>query len=204
MPTSTQIGVGDRFPQKFDSDTDFHENSSPTPIFQLRMKAKSNLVLIGMPGSGKSTIGVILAKRTSHDFIDTDLLIQSVEHRSLQDILDREGYLKLREIEARVLQTLNIENHVVSTGGSAVYSEAAMLHLRKNGTTIYLDVSIDTLRKRITDYETRGIAKRPEQSFEDLFAERTRLYRQYADLTIQGDGINQDAVCDRIVQVLKL
>src|SRR5687768_17771834 len=93
------------------------------------MKAKSNLVLIGMPGSGKSTVGVILAKRTSHDFVDTDLIIQSVEHRSLQAIMDKEGYMKLREIEARVLQTLNLENHIISTGGSAVYSDAAMVHL---------------------------------------------------------------------------
>jgi shikimate kinase len=166
------------------------------------MKAKSNIVLIGMPGSGKSTIGVILAKRTSHDFVDTDLLIQSAEHRSLQDILDNDGYLKLREIEARVLQDLGVENHIISTGGSAVYSDAAMQHLRRHGTTIYLDVSLDTLRSRITDYETRGIAKRPDQSFDDLFQERTRLYRQYADITINGDGLNQDAVCGLILAQL--
>lgn len=168
------------------------------------MKAKSNLVLIGMPGSGKSTVGVILAKRASHDFIDTDLVIQSVEHRSLQAIMDKEGYMKLREIEARVLQTLNVENHIISTGGSAVYSDAAMQHLRKNGTTIYLDVSLDTLRARITDYETRGIAKRPDQSFDDLFLERTRLYTKYADLIVKGDGMTQDAVCDHIMTELEL
>lgn len=168
------------------------------------MQAKSNLVLIGMPGSGKSTVGVILAKRSSHDFIDTDVLIQSVEHRSLQTIMDSEGYLKLREIEARVLQTLNVENHIISTGGSAVYSDAAMQHLKKSGTTIYLDVTLATLRKRITDYETRGIAKRPEQSFDDLFQERARLYRQYADLVITGDGITQDETCNRIIAELRL
>lgn len=166
------------------------------------MASKSNLVLIGMPGSGKSTIGVILAKRSSHDFLDTDLLIQSVEHRSLQDILDKEGYLRLREIEARVLQGINVQNHVISTGGSAVYSDTAMQHLKRNGTCIYLDVSVDTLRSRITDYETRGIAKRPDQSFADLFEERTQLYRKYADITIRGDGMNQDAVCDAILAQL--
>lgn len=168
------------------------------------MKAKSNLVLIGMPGSGKSTVGVILAKRTSHDFVDTDVVIQSVEHRSLQAIMDTEGYLKLREIEARVLQTLKLENHIISTGGSAVYSDAAMQHLRRNGTTIYLDVSVATLRERITDYETRGIAKRPDQSFDDLFEERTRLYRKYADLVVKGDGMSQDAVCNHIIRELDL
>jgi shikimate kinase len=168
------------------------------------MKAKSNLVLIGMPGSGKSTIGVILAKRTSHDFIDTDVLIQSIEHRSLQSIMDSEGYMKLREIEARVLEGLHVDNHVISTGGSVVYSDAAMQNLRKNGTIIYLDVSLDTLRKRITDYETRGIAKRPEQSFEDLFEERALLYRQYADITIKGDAMSQDAACEHIMAVLEI
>jgi shikimate kinase len=168
------------------------------------MKAKSNLVLIGMPGSGKSTIGVILAKRTSHAFIDTDVLIQSVEQRSLQAIVDSEGYMKLREIEARVLQTLNVKNHVISTGGSAVYSDAAMRHLKQDGTTIYLDVALATLRSRITDYETRGIAKRPDQSFDDLFEERARLYRRYADLVVKGDEMTQDALCNHIMQQLDL
>ena len=166
------------------------------------MASLSNLVLIGMPGSGKSTIGIILAKRTSHDFIDTDVLIQHVEHRSLQDILDQEGYLRLREIEASVLQGINVENHVISTGGSAVYSDAAMQHLRKHGSCIYLDVSVATLRQRITDYETRGIAKRPDQSFADLFRERTLLYRQYADLVIDGDSMTQDQICDAIIKQL--
>lgn len=164
--------------------------------------SKSNLVLIGMPGSGKSTIGVILAKRTSHDFVDTDVVIQSRIGRSLQDVLDHEGYLRLREIEAEVLQTLDLRNHVISTGGSAVYSDAAMRHLKQDGFCIYLDVGLDTLRSRITDYETRGIAKRPEQSFDDLFAERTRLYRQYADITINGDDKNQDTVCNEILAAL--
>lgn len=164
---------------------------------------KSNIVLIGMPGSGKSTIGVLLAKRTSHDFIDTDLLIQSAEQRSLQDILDRDGYLQLRDIEARVLQALHVENHVISTGGSAVYSDTAMQHLKKTGICVYLHVSVDTLRQRITDYETRGIAKRPDQSFDDLFAERTRLYCQYADITIQGDGLNQEQVCAAVLDALR-
>lgn len=166
------------------------------------MASKSNLVLIGMPGSGKSTIGVILAKRTSHDFIDTDVLIQSVQGRSLQDILDSEGYMRLREIESEVLQSLDVKNHVISTGGSAVYSDAAMQHLKEDGVMIYLDVSLDTLRSRITDYETRGIAKRPEQSFDELFLERTLLYRKYADITIAGDGLNQDQVCEHILSEL--
>ena len=167
------------------------------------MTSKSNIVLIGMPGSGKSTIGIILAKRTSHDFVDTDVLIQSAQGRSLQDILDHDGYLALRDIESQVLQGLELRNHVISTGGSAVYSDAAMRHLKQDGVLIYLDVSLDTLRAHITDYETRGIAKRPDQSFDDLFLERTLLYRKYADITIKGDGLNQDQVCERIMAALE-
>ena len=162
--------------------------------------SNSNIVLIGMPGSGKSTIGVILAKRSSHDFVDTDLLIQSAAQRSLQDILDQDGYLRLRELEEEALLTLDVHNHVISTGGSAVYSALAMEHLKRNGICVYLNVSLDTLRSRIADYETRGIARRPDQSFEDLFEERTRLYRQYADITVDGDGLTQEAVCSEILE----
>jgi len=164
--------------------------------------SNSNIVLIGMPGSGKSTIGVILAKRSSHDFVDTDLLIQSAAQRSLQDILDQDGYLRLRELEEEALLTLDMHNHVISTGGSAVYSAPAMEHLKRNGICVYLNVSLDTLRSRIADYETRGIARRPDQSFEDLFEERTRLYRQYADITVDGDGLTQEAVCSEILEKL--
>jgi len=166
------------------------------------MISHSNLVLIGMPGSGKSTVGIILAKRTSHDFVDTDVLIQSTQQRSLQAILDTEGHMSLRAIEAGVLQNLQLQNHVISTGGSAVYSDAAMQNLKRNGTAIYLDVSLDTLRSRITDYESRGIAKRPEQSFAELFEERVILYRRYADIVINGDGLNQDDVCKAIIKAL--
>jgi shikimate kinase len=163
---------------------------------------QANIILIGMPGSGKSTIGVILAKRSARDFVDTDLLIQSAAQRSLQDILDQDGYLALREIEAQVLLGLDVDKHVISTGGSAVYSDAAMRHLKRKGICVYLEVSLGTLRARITDYETRGIAKRPDQSFDDLFDERARLYRQYADITVNGDGKNQEEVCQLIMEQL--
>ena len=133
---------------------------------------EKNLVLIGMPGSGKSTIGIILAKNTSRDFVDTDVVIQTHEHRSLQDILNKEGYMALREIEEKWVMTLDVQNSVIATGGSVVYSEKSMAHLSENGTIIFLDVSLETLKQRITDYDQRGIARRPDQSFEDLFEER--------------------------------
>ncbi len=163
---------------------------------------QKNLVLIGMPGSGKSTIGIILAKNTSRDFVDTDVVIQTHEHRSLQDILNKEGYMKLREIEEKWVISLDVENSVIATGGSVVYSENSMAHLSQNGTIIFLDVSLETLKQRITDYDQRGIARRPDQSFEDLFEERSMLYRKYADITIASDTLAQDSACRAIINSL--
>ncbi|MCZ6869465.1 MAG: shikimate kinase [Gammaproteobacteria bacterium] len=157
-----------------------------------------NIVLIGMPGAGKSTVGVILAKRTARDFVDTDLLIQKTEKRSLQEILDADGYLGLRRIEERVLLSMELCGHVIATGGSAVYSDAAMDHLRRVGIVVFLDVDLDAIKSRVTDFDSRGIAKRADQSFEALFEERRVLYRKYADITIDGARLNQDQVCEGI------
>jgi shikimate kinase len=156
-----------------------------------------------MPGSGKSTVGVILAKQTSRDFVDTDILIQTAEHRPLQDIVDSCGYQMLREIEERVLLGLQCRNHVIATGGSAVYSHAAMEHLKSSGVAVFLKVELRTLESRITDMGTRGIAKRPGQSFSDLFEERSILYSKYADITIEcGDGTHEE-VCMAIMKALR-
>lgn len=164
----------------------------------------SNIILIGMPGAGKSTVGVLLAKQTSKDFVDTDVLIQVAEGRLLQDIVDSEGYLVLRAIEERVLLGLSCCNCVVATGGSAVYSDAAMQHLKTGGMTVFLDVDIATLNSRVHDYETRGLAKRPEQSFAELFEERLLLYRKYADLTVNCIGLTQEEVCSKIITGMRL
>jgi shikimate kinase len=163
----------------------------------------SNLILIGMPGSGKSTIGVILAKKSSHDFIDTDVLIQSHEHRSLQDIVDNDGYMALREIEEKWVLTLDVENTVIATGGSVVYSEKSMSHLTSLGSIIFLDANLANLEKRITDYDQRGIARRPDQSFTELFEERSELYRRYAQITLECDDLNQEAICAKILSQQK-
>lgn len=165
--------------------------------------AASNLILIGMPGSGKSTIGVILAKKSSRDFIDTDVLIQSHEHRSLQDIVDKDGYMALRDIEEKWVLTLKVENTVVATGGSVVYSKKSMDHLSSLGSIIFLDVSLVNLEKRIADYDQRGIARRPDQSFTELFGERSELYRQYAQITLTCDDLNQEAICANILSQQK-
>ncbi len=160
----------------------------------------SNIVLTGMPGAGKSTVGVILAKQTSRHFVDTDLLIQTSQKRTLQDIIDIDGYTVLRNIEEDVLLGLSVQNHVIATGGSAVYSERAMAKLKSSGLVIFLDVDLPALVLRIPDLRTRGIAKRPDQDFTDLFYERLTLYRKYADTTIKCAGLTQEEVCARIIE----
>nr|BBJ03439.1 shikimate kinase [Marinobacter nauticus] len=161
-----------------------------------------NLIFIGMPGSGKSTIGVLVAKRLGMGFIDTDLLIQEQAGRTLQEIVDQDGYVALRQIEEQVLLALDVHNQVISTGGSAVYSDAAMQHLKRNGTVVFLDISLETVIHRIGDYSLRGISRRPDQSLAELFEERFALYTRYADLTIKGEGFNQDQLCEAIIRKL--
>jgi len=163
----------------------------------------SNIVLIGMPGSGKSTVGVILAKLTSRGFVDTDVLIQTSQGRSLQDIVDTEGHMALRKIEEQILMHIDCLNHVIATGGSAVYSHAAMTHLKSNGVVVFLDVDMPTLESRINDFETRGIAKRMDQSLADLFEERLTLYTKHADITIECADLTQEGVCGRVITELR-
>ena len=162
-------------------------------------KNYSNVVLIGMPGAGKSTVGVILAKKTSRGFVDTDVLIQTSQGRTLQDIVDKDGYRVLRQIEEDILLGLSVQNQVIATGGSAVYSHQAMTHLKSEGVVIFLHADLDVLLARVQDFSTRGLAKRPDQSFAELFDERFALYAKYADITIKCDRITQEQVCERII-----
>ena len=164
--------------------------------------SRSNLVLIGMPGSGKSTVGVILAKQNALNFIDTDVIIQTSEGRSLQDMVDRDGYMALRRIEERTLLRISLRNHVIATGGSAVYSEAAMVHLQSEGLVVFLDVDLPTLKARIHDFGTRGLAKSPGQSLDDLYQERLPLYRKYADLVVECGDLSHEEVSARIIEEL--
>jgi shikimate kinase len=164
---------------------------------------KSNIILIGMPGSGKSTVGVILAKMMTKNFVDTDVLIQILENRSLQDIVDRDGHMELRRIEEQVLLSVNHLNHIIATGGSAAYSHKAMSHLGKNGLIVFLHADLPCLRSRIQNYDTRGLAKRPDQSFQDLFAEREELYSRYADITVDCSILSQEQVCSRIIAAVE-
>lgn len=161
-----------------------------------------NLVFIGMPGSGKSTVGVLVAKRLGLGFVDTDLLIQQETGRTLQEIVDQDGYQALRKIEEQVLLKLTVVNHVISTGGSAVYSDAAMKHLKASGTVVFLDIPLDVVIERIGDYSLRGISRRPDQSLSELFEERFALYKRYADVTVNGAGLTHDEVCEAVLSAV--
>lgn len=167
------------------------------------VQRNSNIILIGMPGAGKSTVGVILAKLCAHDFIDTDLLIQSSQHQSLQQIVDTQGHLALRAIEEKILLDLHCENTVIATGGSAVYSAAAMAHLHTLGPIVYLQLDLPSLEIRVADFSMRGLAKRTDQSFADLYAERTPLYERYADITVACAGKSPELICAEIISAVK-
>jgi len=161
-----------------------------------------NVVLIGMPGSGKSMVGVLLAKRLGLGFVDTDLLIQEQAGRTLQDIVDNDGYQALRHIEEQVLLGLEVHGKVISTGGSAVYSDKAMAHLKTAGLAVFLDIPLDLVIRRIGDHSARGISRRPDQSLDELFQERLALYRRHADIVIDGRGQDQEDTCTAVVEAL--
>ena len=163
---------------------------------------RQSAILIGMPGAGKSTLGILLAKELGLGFLDTDVAIQVKEQQTLQQILEQKGYLELRAAEERVLLETDCHQKVVATGGSAVYSEKGMAYLRSCGLVIYLEVPLDELRRRIHNYETRGIARRPEQSFAELFEERAALYGKYADITVHCDQHGPGEVIGQIMQAI--
>jgi shikimate kinase len=159
---------------------------------------KTNLTLIGMPGAGKSTVGIILAKNLGLGFIDTDVLIQINRQKTLQEILDESDHLNLRAIEEEEILKLNISHHVIATGGSAAYSAKAMAHLQRISCIIFLKVSFEEIERRINNFASRGIAKAKDQTFLELFDERQVLYHRYAESVISCDGFNQEDVAAQI------
>lgn len=159
---------------------------------------KSNLTLIGMPGAGKSTIGIILAKNLGLGFIDTDVLIQINQQKNLQQIIDESDHLNLRKVEEAEILKINIANHVIATGGSVVYSEKAMAYLQRISTIIFLEVSFEELNRRIKNFETRGIAKARNQSFKDLYKGRQILYKKHAEIIVNCNEFDQEELAAQI------
>ncbi len=165
---------------------------------------RSNVVLIGMPGAGKSTIGVLLAKALAKDFVDTDVLIQRRASCSLQQIIDREGYETLQVIEREVLQDLACEHTVIATGGSAVYARDAMLQLKHSSRLVFIDVPLTILRERIHNMDSRGIVMKPGQDFDALFQERWTLYHELADISVVAGGHSQESALALIIDALQM
>ena len=176
--------------------------SDMTGLLEKRDMQAKTVVLIGMPGAGKSTLGILLAKELGLDFVDTDVSIQVREGKTLQHISDENGYLALRNIEEQVLLAEDITGKVVSTGGSAVYSESGMAHLKQDSVVVFLDVPLGELEQRISNFSSRGIARRPDQSFDDLFDERSTLYRHYADVHLDCSNLSIDEVLQKTLTAL--
>lgn len=160
-----------------------------------------NIILIGMPAVGKSTVGVVVAKRLGYEFVDTDLLIQKQEKRLLKDIIAQEGNDGFLAIENQVNRDLNVEKTVVSPGGSVIYCEEAMEHYKEIGTVIYLQASYETISQRIQSAKNRGVVLREGQTLKELYDERTKLFGKYADYTVSEEGLS---LSETIEKVLKL
>lgn len=146
-----------------------------------------NIILIGMPGAGKSTVGIVLAKVLGYDFIDSDLLIQKSEGKLLWQIMRDEGNERFNEIEEQINSQIETSRSIIATGGSVVYGSRAMEHLRSIGTVVYLKVSCAALRKRLGNLKRRGVVLKPGQTLTDLYQERIPLYEKYAHITIDVD-----------------
>lgn len=165
---------------------------------------KKNVVLIGMPGAGKSTIGVILAKVLGKDFVDADLVIQKEEGKLLSQIIEEKGPDGFLEAEERVNAGLNPGNAVIATGGSVVYGPKAMEHLREIGTVVYLRLSYEAVSSRLRDIKGRGVVLREGQTLYDLYEERTLLYEKYAHITVEEDGLAVEETLEKTLQALNL
>ena len=164
---------------------------------------KENVVLIGMPGVGKSTIGVILAKELGYDFIDADLVIQKKTGKLLKDIIAEKGIEGFRVVENEVNASLDVNHSVIATGGSVVYGKEAMAHLTKIGTVVYLKLGLSSLEKRLGNLKCRGVVIRDDQTLADLFEERRPLYEEYADITIDEENKDIESTLEELIERLR-
>lgn len=166
---------------------------------------KTNVVLIGMPSCGKSVTGVVLAKILNKKYIDGDLLIQEKTGRGLQDIINNDGIEAFKKIEEEVLLSIDVDNAVIATGGSAVYYDSVMNHLGKKGVVVYIDVPVEDIKKRLRNIKTRGVAMAKGQTLDDLYALRKPLYEKYAEITVESNNscTMEDTVEKMVAKILE-
>ena len=166
------------------------------------MGKKTNITLIGMPASGKSSVGVVLAKRLGKKFVDTDIVIQEKHGKLLKELIEEHGDDGFREIEDEVNASLDVSNSIISPGGSVVYGQKAMNHLKEISVVIYLELSYTAIKSRLGDLRERGITLKEGQSLKDLYLERTPLYEKYADITInemkKSLAKTIDEICEKL------
>ena len=179
-------------------------NSTDTENTEAVDEQKTNIVLIGMPGVGKSTIGVILAKVLGYSFLDADLLIQEQEGKLLREIIEEKGTDGFIEVENRVNASIRADRAIIATGGSVVYGKEAMEHLKEIGRVVYLKVSYAILEKRLADIKGRGVVLKKGQTLETLFEERSKLYEQYADIEVSEEGLDVEQTVEKLVEALEL
>ncbi len=162
----------------------------------------SNIILIGMPGAGKSTIGVLLAKALNYAFIDTDLIIQNKTGKRLYEIIEEQGINEFLNIENETLKNVEVDKTVIATGGSAVFGKEAMEHLKKNARVVYLKLGCEEVVRRVKNITTRGIAMQKGESLQDIYEERAPLYDKYADITVECEGTTIEECVEKIVKLL--
>lgn len=171
-------------------------------IDEMKKKPKNNIILIGMPSSGKSTIGKALAERLNADFIDTDSLLRESQKMDLKDIVINFGHKHFLRVQEEEILRINVEKCIIATGGSVIYSKNTMDHLKSLGCIVYLQIPIEELKARIKT--ERRFAKRSDQSFSELYNERIPLYERYSDFTVNCANKSVDAIVDNIIDILKL
>ena len=166
------------------------------------MNSNKNIVLIGMPGVGKSSAGVVLAKALGYHFVDADLVIQSEEGKLLSEIIEEVGNEGFLQIEDRINSSINVQKSVIATGGSAIYGENAMKHFKETSNIVYLKASFETINARLSNLKGRGVAIKANQTLKDLYDERCVLYEKYADLTVSLDGLTIEDTIRKIVPII--
>lgn len=160
-----------------------------------------NIILIGMPGAGKSTVGVVLTKKIGYAFVDADLVIQSLEGKLLHELIAERGVEGFWKLEEAVGESIETKRTVIATGGSAIYGEKAMAHYKQIGTVVYLSLPLEEIRKRLGDLTERGVTLRDGQDLDSLYAERLPLYERYADVTVECEGLSIREIVEKIAKV---